>query len=344
MDILIIGGTGLTGKNIVKMLLDLGHRVKIFHRGEHPLELATEYLEQVTEIIGDRDNPEDIQQLAGQGVDILIDMVLKTEKQAKNLVKVFQGRLKHCLVISSIDVYRVFDVILGKDHFIQTSPLREDAPLRNNLYPYETDYDKIVVEKVILEAESKGDFPATILRFPAIYGPGQDIGLFREWFIVQRIIDGCFKVPLPDGARTYFHHGFTINMAYAVILIVENYMKVDTIYHVGDEDVLTTRQIFELAEEVFNVNFDYYSIPYEKYAEMIEGNPYLLNNHMLLDLTKIKHDLGFQQQIPTRTAMQKTFEWLKANPRSKDYLINVKYETEHKLIEMSRSFYLDLKE
>lgn len=338
MNVLIIGGTGLTGKNIVKMLLDLDHQVTIFHRGEHPLELKAEYLNKVREIIGDRDNPEDIQHLANLEVDILIDMVLKTEEQAKNIVKAFRGQLKHFLVISSADVYRVFDVILGKDQFIQTSPLTEDAELRTNLYPYDTDYDKIIVEKIILEAEAQGDFPATILRFPAIYGPGQDTGLFREWFIVQRIIDGHFEVALPDGGRTYFHHGFTINMAYAVVLIIENYQKADKIYHVGDEDVLTTKQLFELAEEIFQVNFDYYSIPYEKYAELIEGNPYLLNNHLLLDMTKIKRDLGFQQKIATREAMQITFEWLKTYPRSKDYKISVDYEKEQKLIEMVRSF------
>ncbi len=332
MNVLIIGGTGLTGKNIVKMLLDRDYDVTIFHRGEHPLELSGSYNSRVREIIGDRDNEEAMERLAELEVDFLIDMVLKTEAQARKVVDLFRGKLKHTVCISSLDVYRIFDVILEKDSFLQTSPLREDSQLRRNLYPYDTDYDKIVVEKILLEAQAAGDFSTTILRFPAIYGPGQDTGSFREWFIIKRIIDGNHQVVLPDGGRMYFHHGFTENLAYAVVLTLENYRKADTIYHVGDEDVFTTRQLFELAGEIYGVEFEFYSIPYEIYAAEIETNPYLINNHLLCDLSKIKKDLGYKQLVHPAKAMQITFDWLMNNPRQDDYQITVDYEKEKELI------------
>lgn len=332
MHVLIIGGTGLTGKNIVKMLIDRGYHLTIFHRGNHPLELSDEDLLKVNEIYGDRTKPEDLEQLRGLNVDFLVDMVMRTEAEAQNIVNLFKGKLRHAIHISSADVYRVFDVILGKDKFIQSIPVKEDAELRHNLYPFNTDYDKITAERVILQANTEGVYPATILRFPAIYGPGQDTGLFREWFIVKRIIDGEFQVPLPDGARTYFHHGFTENLAHAVVLTIEKYQQADKVYNVADEQVFTTRQLFELAEEIFDVEFTYHSIPFEEYTQVIENNPYGINSNLLLDIKKIKEDLGYKDLVNSREAMERTFHWLKENPRPDDYLLNPDYQKEKELI------------
>lgn len=39
-------------------------------------------------------------------------------------------------------------------------------------------------------------------------------------------------------------------------------------------------------------------------------DPYDIEPHLLLDLTKIKAELGYQDVVPLRTAMEKTVTWL----------------------------------
>ena len=84
-------------------------------------------------------------------------------------------------MVSSIDVYRNYDVLRGKeDGPPDAAPLREDSPLRSRLYPYRDPedadphalnnvYDKILAERAYL---SDPTLPGTVLRLPFVYGPG----------------------------------------------------------------------------------------------------------------------------------------------------------------------------
>jgi nucleoside-diphosphate-sugar epimerase len=58
-------------------------------------------------------------------------------------------------------------------------------------------YSKIAVEAAIREAQAAGDFPATVLRLPAVYDAGDPLA--REWFFVRRVLDGRRRIALPDG-------------------------------------------------------------------------------------------------------------------------------------------------
>jgi uncharacterized protein YbjT (DUF2867 family) len=51
MRILIIGGTGFIGPYLIKELINLGHEVAVFNRGNNPLNLPTA---EILHIAGDR--------------------------------------------------------------------------------------------------------------------------------------------------------------------------------------------------------------------------------------------------------------------------------------------------
>ena len=42
MRVLVIGGTGITGPHVVRRLVEMGHEVTIFHRGQHEADLPPE--------------------------------------------------------------------------------------------------------------------------------------------------------------------------------------------------------------------------------------------------------------------------------------------------------------
>ncbi len=42
MNILVVGGTGITGPSVVRRLVELGHRITVYHSGEHEADLPDE--------------------------------------------------------------------------------------------------------------------------------------------------------------------------------------------------------------------------------------------------------------------------------------------------------------
>ncbi|HEX4714579.1 MAG TPA: NAD-dependent epimerase/dehydratase family protein, partial [Ktedonobacteraceae bacterium] len=105
MRILIIGGTRFMGPYITTSLHAAGHEVTLFHRGQTPTELP----EGVQEILGDRDQLADhAELLRSLKADVVLDMMERTEQQARQFMGVFAGFAHRSVVVSSQDVYRAF--------------------------------------------------------------------------------------------------------------------------------------------------------------------------------------------------------------------------------------------
>lgn len=177
MKVLVIGGTNFIGPYVVRQLVEMGHEVIVFHRGETKVDLPQE----VKLIQGDRYNlleyKREFQKLAPQ---VVLDMIPYTAKDAQGVVDTFQDIAQRVVAISSQDVYRARDIIWQRETgIIDPVPLTEDSPLRSQLYPYRGlsddpfahDYDKIPVEQVLMNASN---LPATILRLPMVYGVGDN--------------------------------------------------------------------------------------------------------------------------------------------------------------------------
>src|SRR5229473_935648 len=181
MRILVIGGTRFMGPLVVRSLSEQGHEVTVFHRGE----TRTDLRRGVMELLGDRrslaKSAVELQRLAPEAV---LDMIPENEQDALEVMSIFSGVARRVVAISSQDVYRAFGRVNGKESGpVDTVPITEDSPLRENLYPYrneipreqddprrwEDDYDKILVERVVM---SDPELPGTVLRLPMVYGPG----------------------------------------------------------------------------------------------------------------------------------------------------------------------------
>lgn len=133
MKILIIGGTNFIGPPVVRHLINMGHEVIVFHRGKTIAEIPPT----VHQILGDRSHlpnfKSEFEQISPQ---VVLDMILYTEKDALTLMNTFKGITQRVVAISSIDVYRAYGVFLGKESGVVPVPLTEDSPLRSSLYPF----------------------------------------------------------------------------------------------------------------------------------------------------------------------------------------------------------------
>jgi len=180
MRILIIGGTSFIGPHVVDQLNKSNNEIILFHRHEATRNLSVE----VQHIHGNRrELTEFSNELRQLKPDIVLDMIPVVEKDAVDLMEVFSGTARRVVAISSQDVYKAYGKMINiEPGSPEKTPLTEDSPLRQKLYPYRgeeprtdddpykilDDYDKILIEIIVM---SDTDLPGTVLRLPMVYGP-----------------------------------------------------------------------------------------------------------------------------------------------------------------------------
>src|SRR5690349_13533231 len=100
LDILILGGTGLTGPHQVRYALERGHSVTVFNRGRRNDRLP----KGVTELTGDRQLHQ-VEPLRGKEWDVVIDNPTTLPFWVKDVGEVLKGHTNHYVFISTISVY-----------------------------------------------------------------------------------------------------------------------------------------------------------------------------------------------------------------------------------------------
>src|SRR5262245_19639756 len=134
MRVLVIGGTRFIGPRLVHRLAAAGHDVNVFHRGRTTAALPAG----VRALLGDRrrlaDHAGEFRRFAP---DVVVDMIAVTEADALSVVATFRGVAGRLVAISSGDVYRAYGVFTRLEPGPpEPTPLREDSPLRQVLFPY----------------------------------------------------------------------------------------------------------------------------------------------------------------------------------------------------------------
>lgn len=319
MRILVIGGTRFIGRAAVKQLHSAGHELLLFHRGRTQ-ESAREGIK---EIIGNR------RELATHTAafksfapDVVLEMIALTEEDGQALVATFHRIARRAVVISSMDVYRAYDVLRGVEpEPLMPVPFDEDAPLRTRLYPYRgqslraaddpskwiDDYDKILVERA---AQSEPGLPATILRLPMVYGEGDYQHRLSDYFNPMEA--GAPEIPLDVvSAQWRTSRGYVENVGAAIVRAVTDERAAGKIYNVADADVFTETEwvkrigfIAAWKGEVVVRSAD--ELPSEL---RFEGNA---RQHLVGDTTRIRHELGYQELFSTDDALRRTIAWERA--------------------------------
>lgn len=317
MRILVIGGTSFIGPRVVRRLAAQGHDVTIFHRGQTESDLPPE----VEQLQGDRHNlPDFSSDFRRIAPDVVLDMILFTEEEARQSLQVFKGIAGRYVMPSSMDVYRAYGRLLQLERGTPDPiPYTEEGPLRETLYPYRkrakgTDdraynYEKILAERVM---RSEPSLPATILRLPAVYGPGDKQHRLFEY--LKPMDDGRPFILLEEGrAQWRWSRGFVENVADAIALAVTNERATARTYNVGGEDAPSesdwVRSIGQAA------GWDGRIIVLEKSmmpALMVDDTPH--ENHLVCDNSRIRDELGYEERVGIESALRQTVAWERENP------------------------------
>lgn len=320
MRALVIGGTGFIGRFVVAQLAGMGHRVTVFHRGNSSGELPGE------QILGERSNLATHREDFGHvSPEVVIDMILSSERQARDDMEIFRGIAGRMVAISSMDVYRACGILHRREEGpIDNTPLTEDSPLRETLHPYgpavlkivrsfyswvDEDYDKIPVERVIM---NDPNLPGTVLRLPMVYGPGDPA--HRLFPILKRVDDGRRVIPLEvTTSRFRGCRGYVENVAAAIRLAAVSPRASGRIYNVADPHTYTEAEWAEKVAGIAGWSGQVIALPADRAPKHLKSD-HNLQQHWVPDTRRIREELGYAEAVPMEEALRRTIEWERANP------------------------------
>jgi nucleoside-diphosphate-sugar epimerase len=313
MRILIIGGTKFIGPHLVKRLAGMGHDVTVFHRGQtravSPPSVHT--------ILGDRsrlsEHAAEFQQLAPE---VVVDMIALTQQDAHGLVSIFRGIAERIVVISSADVYRAYGVFSGLEaEPVEAVAAHEDAPLRSVRYPYRKqargpdelfyEYEKILVEEA---CRNEPELPATVLRLPMVYGPGDEQHRLADY--LRRMDDGRPLILVGEAlARFRCGRGYVEDMAAAIALAATNPRAAGRVYNVAYAEGLTEAEWIARIATAADWSGKVVTVPQSQLPV-----PYNPHQDLLIDSTRIRTELGYDETVTLDEALKKTISWERQNP------------------------------
>jgi nucleoside-diphosphate-sugar epimerase len=327
MRILVIGGTGFIGARVLHYLIDEGHEVMVFHRGQTETALPPT----IQYVYGDRRAlPSFAEAFRRFSPQVTLDIIPYSDQDALTLMQALRGITERVVALSSQDVYRAYGLFTrlenGWEGIPETAPpapydegYDEDAPLRTHLYPYRTlalgpdelsyHYEKILVERTVMnEPELRG----TILRLPQVYGPGDR--QHRLFDYLKRMDDGRRVILLGETQCEWrWTRGYVENVAAAIALAVTDERAARRIYNIGEPEALTEAEWVRAVGKVVGWDGEVVAMP-EAMLPAHLAAPYDWRQHLAAKTSRIRAELGYEEKIPRAEALRRTVEWERANP------------------------------
>jgi nucleoside-diphosphate-sugar epimerase len=304
--VLVVGGTGFIGPPVVRCLHDGGHEVTVFHRGQAEPDLPAG----VHHVHGER---ADLARFRGEfariGPDVALFQSCYEQRDAEAARDAVTGLVGRIVAVSSRDVYRAHDVLRGRAGGIEPNPIPEDAPLRDSLYPYGDDYEKILVERVVLGDRST---PGTVLRLPAVYGPGD--AQHRLFAYLKQMDDARPAILLEEAVASWrSSRVFVENAAAAVASAVVDERAAGRVYNVGEEPALSEAGWVREIGRVAGWGGDVVAVPRDLAPAHVvpDTNP---AQGMVLDTARIRAELGYAERASRGDALRRTVAWEREHP------------------------------
>lgn len=340
MRVVAIGGTGFIGRHVVARLTEAGHEVTVFHRGLTPLSAP----QGVKEILGERSTLGRLRDHFRSCLpDVVIDMILGSAAHARATLEAFRGIAHRVVAISSGDVYRAIAVVHRLENGpLEPVPLTEDSRLRTQAQTYspqalaaaravfpwvDDEYDKVQVERAI---SSDPELPATILRLPMVYGPGDP--LHRLYPLVKRILDDRPTIVYEESfARCVPCRGYVENVAHAIALAATTESAGGRVYNVAEPEPFSEAEWAARVGTTLGWHGRVIAVPRDKAPQHLVL-PHNFEQHLFMDSTRIRAELGYAEPIPLPRALCRTTEWEQANPPQKIDPAQYDYEAEDEVI------------
>lgn len=322
MKILVTGGTGFTGKALVKKLLDLGNQVCAldYKEGHKTEELRGWGAEVVIGSVTDRAKVKE----AMEGVEIVHHLAAAfRELNVPNSYydEVNVGGASNVLEAAWNQGVKkfVYCSTCGVHGNIDNPPGGEDAPIQPADYYQRTKYE---AEPVVNEYNSRG-MKTTILRPAAIYGPGDPE---RFYMIYKRVASGTF--PMFGKGKTLYHPLYIDNLVDVLLLAQEEDKGLGQAYLIADEDFVEIEVLVRKVAAAMGIKVKVPHYPVmplvaaghicEKLCKPFGIAPPIFprrvdwfRQNRAFKIDKAKAELGYRPAIDLDEGLKRTFLWYK---------------------------------
>ena len=320
MRVMVTGGTGFTGKALVKRLLNEGHEVVAldYKEGLKTRDLRDWGAKVVIGSVTDKKvvkecmhGIEIVHHLAAAFRELNVPNSYYYDVNVEGTKNVLESAFKE-------NVHKfIYCSTCGVHGNIDNPPGGEDAPIQPADYYQNTKY---LAEPIVNEFLKKG-MPTVIIRPAATYGPGDPE---RFFLIFKRVFKGLF--PIFGNGKTFYHPLYIDNLIDAFMLAMQKGKGDGQAYLIADEEYVEIKQLIRkvaIALEV-KVKTPHYPIwPLiiaghlcEKTCRPFRISPpifprrvdwYRQNRAFKID--KAKNELGYEPRVGLDEGLRYTAEW-----------------------------------
>jgi len=296
--ILVTGGLGFIGTNLVKKLRDKGHDVWLcdLTHSYDPKSIRCDVSKyrQIEKLFGQH-NFEYVYHLAAEygrwnGEDYYENLWLTNAVGTKNIIKMQEKKKFKMIFFSSAEIYGDYNGIMS-----------EEIPQKMHIHLL-NDYamTKWVGEMMIKNSAMQYNTETVIVRPFNVYGPGEHYNPYRGFipkFIYKALHDEPYTV--------YLGHKRTLeyidDVCKAITNIIENF-KPGEVYNLGGDELYEIKYISDLILKYLGK--DDSKITYK------ETEPFTTRIKKP-DSTKANRDLKFKVEVKPEEGIPKTIEWFR---------------------------------
>ncbi|MDY6939030.1 MAG: NAD-dependent epimerase/dehydratase family protein [Cyanobacteriota bacterium] len=298
MRILIMGGTRFIGVYLTKLLVDRGHEVVLFNRGNKPAPVVG-----IEQIQGDRKDVDRLQEaFVGESFDAVFDNNGRELRDTQLLTEIFKDKIRHFVYVSSAGVY------LKSDRM----PHIEGDPVD----PQSRHKGKFETETYLQEA----GLPFTSIRPVYIYGSG-NYNPLESWFF-DRIVRNR-PIPIPGNGMYMTQLGHCQDLVRAMAAVLGNEGAIGQIYNISGTRYVTFDGLARACAEAVGRSPDSVSLVHYNPQDFDFGKRKafpLRSQHFFADIQKAQTELNWQPQFDLVEGLKESFQ--------NDYLANENDEAE----------------
>lgn len=308
MRVLFIGGTGIISTACTRLAAEKGIDLTLLTRGRRAVDLPAG-VKTISVDIDDAANAS--KALSEDSFDAVVDWIAFTPDQIERDLKLFRGRVRQYVFISSASAYQ---------KPATNYPITESTPLANPFWDYSR--NKIACEERLLRAYREEGFPITIVRPSLTYGETQVALAINSWAKSYTVVDRMRrgkKVIVPGDGSSLWTITHNTDFAKGLVGLLGLEPAIGHAFHITSDEVMTWDQYYRITAEAAGVEPALIHIPSDFIAACLPSAlGGLLGDKavsVVFDNTKIKRFVpGYCATTPFGQGIRRTLAWFDADP------------------------------
>jgi nucleoside-diphosphate-sugar epimerase len=322
MRVVVTGGTGFTGKALVKRLIEQGHEVVAL---DHQEGLRTEEIKQWGgEVIIGSITDRSVVERALKGAEVVQHLAaafreLGVPDSYYEEVNVGGTRIVLDVALKQGVKKIIYCSTCGVHGNVEHPPATEDSPIRAADYYQKSKY---LAEPIVQEYSERG-LNTVILRPTALYGPGDKE---RFGMIFKRVDKGMF--PIFGDGKALYHPVYVENYVDASVLVQAPGVGDGETYLIADEKYLTIEELVLKIARAMNKQNNLKLPHYPLLPLRISGHltewackPFGIappifprrvdwyRQNRAFDIGKAKREINYVPKIGLDEGLRRTYEW-----------------------------------